>query len=623
MSSRLTKCIDACSLLRVRRVCWTVAKNHKSRLIEEDCEMSARVLFALRLLAPLVAVLSLTRPALALTGASVQALALLGPHVAQSNAADQSPFGFSCDNATTYTLANYCGRMAEAGLIWIRGFPTFNVLEPERGRFEWQPADAFLATATEHGMKVCGLFLYSTPWIPPGAGHLPVRNLPAWAEYVSAVVNRYKDQVKHWEVWNETPNFIADGTAEDYARTVVAAYEAAKKADPSCQVGLSIQSVNVHWIQQVIAAGARNHFDFIAVHPYEVLGLVESDGLEAQYMSIVPTIRKMLAASNPSRAQVPIWFTEIGYDAGHDEPGQASALVKAFVLGIAQGVERIFWFEGIDGDSGPMGLLRADGTPRLAYTAARILTTHLGMVPRYLGWVLLNDRHYGFVFTGPQEPVMAAWARPGTTDEVRFQTPVRGVDTQTGAVSQGAVQRLTPTPVLFLDLPQSLVQQAQANRDKPLPWDGDYTGATAVFVSMGGPNVERGLHHLGADRSSIPVIVEGVAARDCGKAAGQAFTVDPNFLCYDTVPIAISVVVRAKQAGDNPGFNLKYESPDGWKGTGAWFTVPGADRWYTQTWVIRDPQFVGKWGYHFALDSDSQTYSQYYLRSVVVTKLPG
>ena len=113
----------------------------------------------------------------------------------------------------------------------------------------------------------------------------------------------------------------------------------------------------MNWIEETIRAGARDHFDFIAVHPYETLGVVESDGCEAEFMSIVPTLRKMLEEQNPGRASVPIWFTEIGRDAGKDEHLQASALVKAFTMGIAQGVERINWFEGKDGDSGPMGLL--------------------------------------------------------------------------------------------------------------------------------------------------------------------------------------------------------------------------------------------------------------------------
>ena len=43
-----------------------------------------------------------------------------------------SPLGFSCDNQTTYSLAGYCPRMAEAGIKWIRGFPTANATEAAR-----------------------------------------------------------------------------------------------------------------------------------------------------------------------------------------------------------------------------------------------------------------------------------------------------------------------------------------------------------------------------------------------------------------------------------------------------------------------------------------------------------
>ncbi|MBC7287140.1 MAG: endo-1,4-beta-xylanase [Armatimonadetes bacterium] len=534
---------------------------------------------------------------------------------------DACPFGFSCDHHTTFTLAEYCGSMAAVGLRWIRGFPGFDVIEPEQGRFEWAAPDKFVATADAHGMRVSGLLGYSVPWIEPGSGSLPVKNLAAWSEYVAAVVQRYKGRVSHWEVWNETPNFMPGQTAGDYARTVVAAYEAAKRVDPACHIGLSIQSVNIHWIEEVIDAGARDHFDFIALHPYEVLGLVESDGLEAQFMSIVPTLRKMLKAKNPSHADVPVWFTEIGYNAEQDEPGQASALVKAFVMGIAQGVERIFWFEGIDGDSGPMGLLRADGTRRLAYTAAATLTAHLGPSPQYIGWVLLNGRHYGFVFRGPSGLVMAAWARPNARDYVEMGGTVRVVDPFTGASDTEGAIWLTSQPLLILDVPDELARQASANRSRPFPWDGDYSAARSVFVLEGEPNTERGLHHLGADRTSTPAVVDQMTARDCSKGAAQAFTVDPNFLSYDHVPITVTVVVRAKAEGDRPGFNLKYESASGWKGTGAWFTIPGSDRWYTKTWTISDPEFVGKWGYHLALDSDSQTYSKYYLRFISVTKV--
>ena len=108
----------------------------------------------------------------------------------------------------------------------------------------------------------------------------------------------------------------------------------------------------------MIQAGAKDHFDYIVLHPYEVLnGMANNSGSDVVYFNIVPTVRKMLAAQNPSKANVPIIFTELGSDASKGADHQAQALVKAYTMGIAQGVSCIQWFEGRDGDSGPMGLI--------------------------------------------------------------------------------------------------------------------------------------------------------------------------------------------------------------------------------------------------------------------------
>ena len=100
---------------------------------------------------------------------------------------------------------------------------------------------------------------------------------------------------------------------------------------------------------------------------------------------------------------------------------------------------------------------------------------------------------------------------------------------------------------------------------------------------------------------------------------GQTFTVDPNFCSYATTRLRVTAVLR-RNGGDSAGFNLKYESTSGWKGTASWYTIPGSDQWYTQTWSLADTQFVGKWGYNFAFDSDSTQYSNYSIKSVTVTK---
>ncbi|MCX7006830.1 MAG: hypothetical protein NTY53_06220 [Kiritimatiellaeota bacterium] len=418
--------------------------------------------------------------------------------------------------------------------------------------------------------------------------------------------------MKYWEVWNEPPNFTGrDQTPADYARIVVSAYDAAKAADPNCRVGLAAKSVHVNYLEQVLKAGAKGHFDFITLHPYEVLdGIANHAGTEVIFMNIVPVVRKMLAAQDPERVNVPIIFTELGCDAKKGADTQAHALVKAYVMGIAQGVTCIQWFEGRDGDSGPLGLLDRDGKPRPAYTAMAQLILHLGQHPVYLGWVPLNEKNYGFVFQGAQ----------GTAGRVTFGQDVQLVEPLTGKTSSANTHELTAAPILALGVPEKLVAEARANKAKPLPWGGDYSNAKSASITMGGQTVEQGLHTLAGDAVAKAVLAYGGSARAGNVPGGNMFIVDPGFLSYTTVPIEIAVVVRRNPANDNAGFKLVYESTKGFSSTG-WYTVPDNKQWHTVKWKISDAQFVNYWGYNFSLVSDGNQYNKYFIQSVTVTKI--
>jgi hypothetical protein len=248
------------------------------------------------------------------------------------------------------------------------------------------------------------------------------------------------------------------------------------------------------------------------------------------------------------------------------------------------------------------------------------LAAQLGPSPSYQGWLLFNNRDYGFVFQGATNSAMIAWAPPGRVDELSFGQPVLVMNPADGTTVNATAYTLSNAPILVSALPSSLVAKARLNRDQPFPWGGNYSDARTVSVSMGSPNLEHGLHQLFADRNSTPASVDGIPARDCSKGASASFTIDPNFLSYTHAPIRISAVVRRISSTNNPGFNLKYESAGGRKGIG-WNAVPGGDKWHTLTWTISDDEFVGNWGYHFSFDSDSTNYSRYYLQQVTVTKL--
>lgn len=533
-----------------------------------------------------------------------------------------NPFGVGADNYTSQHWGEWLPQMSSLGLTEIRCLRcTWPDVEPEEGKWTWDRLDKQLADAEAAHVDFTGIFMYTPRWdTKDKPGGFPMNNLEGWSRYVTETVKHINGRAHYFEVWNEPPNGTHGAPASDYAKLVVATYDAAKAADPNCKIGLAAQSVNVNYLDQAIEAGAKDHFDYITVHPYEVLGGVKS-GEEPLYMNIVPVIHEMLLAQDPARYDVPIWFSELGAEVSDkiSPAQQADTLVKAYTMGIAQGVECMQWFECKDGDSGKMGLLEKDGTPRPAYRALQTMANILGPHPEYLGWLHLNEKDYAFFFRGAKETVMIAWAPPGKTDEFIFKQPVKILQPLTGETAQTNRQTLTNSPIIAVDVPQGLLDLAHFNTSSRIPWGGGGT-ANSVWVKMGSKNEERGLHTKSGDVVAGDVTVYGGAARSGDVPGGNVFAVDPSFLTYRTVPIEITVVVRRNPANDNAGFGLKYESTSGWKGAG-WYTVPDNKEWHTKTWRIDDAQFVGKWGFNFSLDSDGNQYNKYYIQSVTVTKL--
>ncbi|QEL16270.1 glycoside hydrolase family protein [Limnoglobus roseus] len=539
-----------------------------------------------------------------------------------------SPFGIgSCytNNRSARDNARWLPQMAAIGLAVHRTPHTdWGAVEPESGTWAWGPLDEQMKYLDEHKFTYGAILAGSPKWnTKDKPGTLPVNNLPGWSRYATELAKHVKGRVRHFEVWNEPPNFTGkDQTPADYAKIVVAAHDAIKAVDPTALVGLAAKSAHVNYLEQVINAGAKDHFDYVVLHPYEVLnGVADNTGSESVYMHVVPTVRKMLAARNPAKVNVPIVFTELGSDAKRGGDHQAHALVKAYAMGIAQGVACVQWFEGRDGDSGPMGLLDNKGKPRPAYTAMGQMIKHLGQHPSYLGWVLLNDRHYGFVFQGAAGTVLATWASGGTPAVVDFGREVAIANPVTGNVVAATSYELTVAPVLVLGVPEPLVAQAKANAGKPFPWDGDYTDAQSVSITFGEKTIEKGLHTRSGSAVAEAVVAYGGSARAGNVPGGSVFIIDPNFLSYTPTPIEITAVVRRNPANDNAGFKLVYESATGFKTAGGWYTVPDNKQWHTVHWRIDDSQFVNYWGFNFNLESDGDKYNKYFLQSVTVTKL--
>ena len=121
-------------------------------------------------------------------------------------------------------------------------------VHPEPARYNFEPADRYVAFGEQHGLAVIGHTLVwhqQTPrWVFAGESGGPADRetlLRRMREHISTVVGRYKGRVKGWDVVNEALD--EDGTlrktpwldiiGEDF---IAKAFEYAREADPNAEL---------------------------------------------------------------------------------------------------------------------------------------------------------------------------------------------------------------------------------------------------------------------------------------------------------------------------------------------------------------------------------------------------
>jgi endo-1,4-beta-xylanase len=124
----------------------------------------------------------------------------------------------------------------------------WEAIEPQPGRFNFAPADRFVAFGMKHQMFVVGHTLVwhsQTPaWVfekSPGQPADRATLLKRMRDHILAVVGRYKGRVKGWDVVNEA--LAEDGTLRDspWRRIlgddyIVRAFQFAHEADPKAEL---------------------------------------------------------------------------------------------------------------------------------------------------------------------------------------------------------------------------------------------------------------------------------------------------------------------------------------------------------------------------------------------------
>lgn len=321
-----------------------------------------------------------------------------------------TPWGWSDIDRLHAQWSDY----ARLGLTFVRFDLDWDGIQPTNATtYDWSTFDMLINGMVSHGLKPLPILNRTPTWaattVTDSFGATYTTSYPAtmsqFATFCGAAVTRYKDRVKHWEIWNE-PNLAGSWfptpSVVQYTNMLKAAYPAIKAADPTAVVisgGLSSVPADdtdpitaghpypqhksvVGFVQGFYANGAGSSFDHVGLHPYS-WPLQPSNPASWngwQMMSVTsPSVRSVMVSNGDSAKQ--IWMTEMGGPTGTGtnavtEAEQASMLTEAHTLAASYPwAGPVIWYEYWDQSTDltntemNFGVLRNDYSPKPAYNA--------------------------------------------------------------------------------------------------------------------------------------------------------------------------------------------------------------------------------------------------------------
>ncbi len=423
----------------------------------------------------------------------------------------------------------------DAGSRWDRFDFIWPNIEPTNDSWNFGAYDAVVNDLNAAGMNMVGILLWTPDWaatsglggffkarfdqrspdwyasvlgdplapLVPSAASSPPQGLYLswndpnnhWGNYVYTVVSRYKDQVKHWEMWNEPEwSYFWTGTSTEYAQLLKVGYQATKAACPDCTVlfgGLHywLNTDYYKWVLNILnddpAASQNNYFfDVMSVHLYS---------RSSNTYDEVNNIRNGMSAYDVG--DHPIWLTETGvpvwgddlvapkpkYDYAATQDEAAAYVIQSYANSWASDVERYFFFRTHDADMGEyFGLIRNDHSLRPAYVAYQVATTYL-VSPTFTTRVISDSDLNVTLWGTPRGKVSVLWN----------ESPASSVYTLPAAMPTATlVDRwgVTKTATATGDVYTFALLGATANRPSPNQNDYIIGGDPLIVIETETPN---------------------------------------------------------------------------------------------------------------------------------------
>ncbi len=210
--------------------------------------------------------------------------------------------------------------MASYGLSDMRVSIAWGDYEPRKGFSDWTLLDQKVELASKYGITLYPYICYSPRWATGGNWMDPPLDYDDWYDFVYMVVDRYKDDIKYWELWNEGDNRdFWLGTWQEQLELVKAGAIAVKDAYPEAVTifgGLTNKTPG--HVNTIYTSGVAEYIDVINIHYYnETWDSSPTENIYGVTKLVADVIRR-------NGGNQELWIAEIGYSDYVQEDGSIS-----------------------------------------------------------------------------------------------------------------------------------------------------------------------------------------------------------------------------------------------------------------------------------------------------------
>jgi hypothetical protein len=214
------------------------------------------------------------------------------------------------ETTTPELIHNDMEMLKRAGINVLRISFGWDGIESTKGKFDWLFWDDYVKTAVDdYGITLIPYICYTPMWNSTGDtsnywNHTPI-DYDEFGKFVFALVSRYKDRIKSWELWN--------------AKLTRIGAEAVRRADPGAIVVLAGLAGHVEFTRTLFRdLNISPYVDVVNCHSYYETW--NGDPLE----TVVPYVNSLSDIIRRYGNKQSLWMAEVGYSTFRKPDGYVS-----------------------------------------------------------------------------------------------------------------------------------------------------------------------------------------------------------------------------------------------------------------------------------------------------------